>query len=89
MKCLETSAVANVAVPTPDRIYPPQTKNMLFNLPKGVSPNTAYPLLVNAFETITNESNRFFPSAKDVKIKLTNTSPNNNRILIPSPFDSV
>ena len=89
LKCLEIIAEHNVAVPTPDRIYPPQTNSRLFNLPKTESPNTAYPLLVNALETITNASSKFAFSVNEVKIKLKNISPNNNRMLIPNPLDSV
>ena len=49
-------AAVRVAVPTPERIYPPQTKISAFIFPAIVVPKTAYPLLVNALETITKES---------------------------------
>ncbi|WP_296805274.1 hypothetical protein [uncultured Methanobrevibacter sp.] len=38
MKCLIKSAAVNVAAPTPERIYPPQTSNKLLSLPEIVLP---------------------------------------------------
>ena len=86
---MEIRAVASVAVPTPERIYPPQTRITLFILPNVEVPSTAYPLLVNAFETMTRASNKSTPSVNGVKMKLKNTIPINNKMLIPNPLDSV
>ena len=88
-KCLVIRAVANVAVPTPERIYPPHTRITLFILPNELVPSTAYPLLVNAFETMTKASSKSTPSVNGVRMKLKNTIPINNKMLIPNPFDSV
>ena len=48
-------AAAKVAVATPEMIYPAQARNVLVSTPPTELPRTAYPLLVNAFETIDRE----------------------------------
>ena len=89
LNCLCIIAAVNVAVPTPDNMYPPHTKRMLFNLPNADCPNMAYPLLVNAFETITIASKGSTPSENVVFTKLKKIIANNSTIAIPKLFDLV
>ena len=67
-----------------EMIYPAQTRNVPVSTPPTELPRTAYPLLVNAFETIVKELIGFYFSKNIVRTRAVKIMLIRSKISFPS-----